>query len=560
MIRFNEILICMMMLFSFYSCTESLPVDPGSGSEEGGLVDLLFSVNASDPQVVETKGSTSPQNEIQSVDALVFDENKRFMSREKVDVISYSEGVFKFKIQLAETSARRYIHLIANARDNAGDRIDFASLQPNADENILGALRIKPLTTGSVASIFPHVMWGKINLSSVQNGTKIPLVKLIRTTASVNLEVAENVLTGPAQFQLQSISVYNASSSGLVTPLDFSASDRVPDQINLPEPNPVIPYFTPDGNGYWVQAVGNACRDLYIYEAYGEMEVILPARSWNGDGGISVIVKATYEGEQCYYKIVPKKNRIPIAFIRNHRYILRIINVKGKGYASINDALANAPANLEVMVYDRTERFVNMVVGGNHKLGLTLTELYLYTNTLENSRLFDILVSDDQTTAQLNILNTDVAQKLQLQTAMASEGYTNELSVTGTTQSPFNARAETRISVANQYGTLRLNIPLVIDPEKQITTGGRLMLVAPGSLKDWNLKLQTSASFANRLIVYKNNTIQSGLSLKGNENDSVELQSLPGSGINPAQYVYASLDGITLSGEVFHRLYIIKCN
>lgn len=161
MIKLKFLIAPILGLFALSSCSDSLLPSPES-NEKLSKADLIVSLQVSDPKTVMVRSGSLSSSEIQSIDAIVFDENKLFLSREKIDLITFSEGMYKFRIQLNETHAPRYIHLIANGHNESGDRIDFSHLQAGVSEDRIGTLQTAVLTQSDIASIYPHIMWGKL--------------------------------------------------------------------------------------------------------------------------------------------------------------------------------------------------------------------------------------------------------------------------------------------------------------------------------------------------------------------------------------------------------------
>lgn len=566
MIKLRILIIVFLLGNLFSSCKDSHTLFP-EVDINGSKVDLLISIKLHNTEEVSVKSRATSFQEIQNVDALVFDENKQFLSREKVEEINYTEGVYKFKIQLSETRAPRYVHLIANGHDLTGDRIDFSILQPGVNESVISQLTTNELTLSTVESIAPTIMWGKLNFSSVQNGTKIPTVMLIRSSVMIDVGIGDGMLNETSDFELLAVSAHNASGAGHVTPVDFSTSEIVPNDANIVFGPSPISYVDNNGHGYWVTSINNMCKGLQIYEAEGENKETPPERNKtkylpDGDGGISFIIKANYKGELCFYKVVPYVDDYAISFVRNHRYIMKIVKVEGKGYATIEDAMLNPPGNLVVTIYDRNEGIVNSVTGGGRFLGTTLTELNLFTNTLDDCRLFDVITDDSESHISVYIESPEVQSLLRLESTLKSD-WERKFIVKGTTLNPFIAKDESMIIIRNEYETLQLNIPLVIDPLQQIEPSKRLKLITKHHYKEWTLNLKSTISLASLLNVYKNNMQQEGTFYKGGENDEIELQLANNTGesnTNSNVYLYAELGGISLAGRVFHKLFVIRCS
>lgn len=563
MIKLKFLIAPILGLFALSSCSDSLLPSPES-NEKLSKADLIVSLQVSDPKTVMVRSGSLSSSEIQSIDAIVFDENKLFLSREKIDLITFSEGMYKFRIQLNETHAPRYIHLIATGHNELGDRIDFSHLQAGVSEDRIGTLQTAVLTQSDIASIYPHIMWGKLNLSSVQNGTKIPPVKLIRCTAAIDLEVSDLVLNNGSNFRLLGLTAHNASANGYVTPYEYSSSEAVPSLSNISFEYAPVSYTDTDGNGHWIDAVNNSCQGLYIYEANGENEIRPPARSISsrdGDDGISFIIKAMYNGEICFYKVVPVIDEYAISFVRNHRYKMQIIKVDGKGYATLEEAKQHSPANIIITIYDRDERIVNYVSGAGHFLGTTLTELNLFTNTLNACRLFDVIADPEDTSVGLFIENESVKQLLRLESSKDPDGFYGSFQVKGTTLSPFTSQQESAITLINQYGTLKLSIPLFINPSLSLRSDQRFPLIAQNVYKEWSLKLKASSPLGALLNIYKNDILQEGEHHTGLQGDKLELQLKNDLGeFNSDLYIYAEIGGVSVNGEVFHKLIVIRCS
>ena len=62
----------------------------------------------------------------------------------------------------------------------------------------------------------------------------------------------------------------------------------------------------------------------------------------------------------------------------------------GKDIAQIADAVANPPSNIHVEIEDRTDRFTNVVTDGTKILGTNATDIYIYSNSLNDTPIMDV--------------------------------------------------------------------------------------------------------------------------------------------------------------------------
>lgn len=353
------------ILFSSCSAIE----DSGSGSNLAGQVNVTFSVTLPQSEDVNTNTRTeSTYRDIKNVDLLIFDENRRFMNRIKVDQaeLTTTETGVNFSVRLDATSDKRFIHLVANGRapDGITDRLNFGDITSSMLESMaIPLLRtvIPDNSTELLTDIVPLVMWGHAELSGVSVVSKAEGVKLLRVAACIEVKKGPvNTDNGLDDFTINQLFVVGAPTQGYLALADYNG-----------------PVFTPSvgrpiaGNAAWEVSKTGSGSDamLYIYE-----------RECTSADYLGIIISALYRGEPCFYKVVlTSDGQTPMNIVRNHRYILTVIKVNGPGYEDMNTAIASAPSNaLKVELTDDNEGFPCIVADGQYLMALSNNYFDLY--------------------------------------------------------------------------------------------------------------------------------------------------------------------------------------
>ncbi len=538
-------LILLLLSVMLFSCAQDALDDDDNNVEQN--VEMSFSLQVEEQEDVVAK-SVSAQDEIISIDILIFDENDLFLSRERIDDIVYEDGVYIFKSYIESSASRRKLHFVANLRDASGtDRVDLSSWVVGVTpESQISTLQTDKLTTSTVSTIFPHIMWGKVTLDAISSGIRVTGVRLMRSVASVSVLVGPDVDAGI--FQLSSVSVHNASAYGFVAPESILSSDALPTAPHLPSPIEYISYFNNDGSGFWQLAVDNQCKDLYIYENTG-MDVDENAYVTTG---LSFIIKAKYNNEDCYYRIAPDDGTTPFKYIRNHRYILNIVRVDGKGYASIDLALANPPSNIHIEIDDNSDRFTNVVSDGSNILGTTLTELSIYSNEFASIPIFDVLTNHELGDIDVRTLSLT---NLRFDKSIISSGDTDEFRVFATSLTPVVGMETDDILLEDKKSGLTRYIPLVIDPGKSLVSLGEVVIVSPSDgFISWNATYSSDSP----MLVELNGQAVDSYSCRGGASDELVVSYPPVVRSSASDHFYISVKGVKEDGDVVNAMFVIR--
>jgi len=344
-----------------------------------GKIDVAVSVTLPQPESVNTltrAGGPYTDTDIKNADLLIFDKDAKFMERVKVDndrLVVTGTGI-NFTVRLDATSERRIIHLVANGRsaDGTSDRLNFGGITPGMAENAA----ISSLQTASLEHVdegestllnhvMPLVMWGRFALNGINIVTKAEGVKLLRSTASIQVKKGNGGgNTGLGDFVIEGITVHQGACHGFLAPTDCTG------EVNTPVvANPVTGGTYLDYRKGWVNG---AEPSLYIYE-----------RNCSASDYMGVVIAAQYKGKKGYYKVVMNGNDgSPLNIVRNHRYIVTVVGVNGPGYESPDIAVASAPSNaLKVELTDEDTDLPCIVADGQYRMASSNNVFSLYGKT-----------------------------------------------------------------------------------------------------------------------------------------------------------------------------------
>ncbi|WP_211638880.1 DUF4906 domain-containing protein [Porphyromonas levii] len=203
----------------------------------------------------------------------------------------------------------------------------------------------------------PFIMTGEIANISISATEKVP-IRLERLVAKIDLisTAPDFTLTGAALYQV-------AQSAYLMPHISKSGKDEWP---ILPTPLSRVNYSTE------VAATGNQILNtLYCYESFNS-----DAQKFINN--VSLVVHGTYNGQEGYYRIDIRDFRGRQWVRRNTRYQITIESVSGYGYATIDDAMQNKPANMVLGIATRLDKDITseyMVFDGEYFLGVSKTKI-----------------------------------------------------------------------------------------------------------------------------------------------------------------------------------------
>lgn len=353
------------------------------------LVEASFTV----PHMHETRSFESPA--ISSLHLLVFDENGYLIQvcdAEPVDSFGVETGIeYKYRVELGQSNYKRTIHLIANSPITINANGTSAYRLGEHERRVIDNL----YTEGG-----NEAYWASVSLENGITGVqKIVGGKQVFEPSEELIEALTNV---PMVRNYTRVKVTNNASAYL--------ADAEIMMMNIPDRGSVAPLIS-DGNYAQFATHARAANSSLNYndiaaqgyEGYEPNDMSLTNSSWGAMhefyerrqqiGGKEVatpafaIVRGRYVGangedaEYSYYKIdICYTDETTGAvelynLLRNIEYNITIIEVLGRGYATLNEAATNAASNnLNFAVETKS---LNSISDGERRLSVEYTQRVL---------------------------------------------------------------------------------------------------------------------------------------------------------------------------------------
>ena len=353
------------------------------------LVEASFTV----PHMHETRSFESPA--ISSLHLLVFDENGYLIQvcdAEPVDSFGVETGIeYKYRVELGQSNYKRTIHLIANSPITINANGTSAYRLGEHERRVIDNL----YTEGG-----NEAYWASVSLENGITGVqKIVGGKQVFEPSEELIEALTNV---PMVRNYTRVKVTNNASAYL--------ADAEIMMMNIPDRGSVAPLIS-DGNYAQFATHARAANSSLNYndiaaqgyEGYEPNDMSLTNSTWGAMhefyerrqqiGGKEVatpafaIVRGRYVGangedaEYSYYKIdICYTDETTGAvelynLLRNIEYNITIIEVLGRGYATLNEAATNAASNnLSFAVETKS---LNSISDGERRLSVEYTQRVL---------------------------------------------------------------------------------------------------------------------------------------------------------------------------------------
>ncbi|MEG2855551.1 hypothetical protein [Bacteroides sp.] len=374
-------LLTYILCLLFASCNGAEEYEPQEASD--GMVNVTFTVNVPMPDQVKVgTRAESPYTDTDIINLylLLYDEDGNMVADpfliEESDLTTIPGGV-KFSVSVPASPDKRIVHLLVNpyrVNEEAfrGDFAYFTSLMrfPESSLSFLsvgekgGSYQWKDEGRSTLLNnMLPLVMWGRIVLNNITVETQVDGIKLLRTSASVQVikgkELPDN---GLSDFIVTGMTATGVRTQGIVAAADYQSEPVTPTEphVDFYYGNDFFPYDRAWSDG--------AEPVLYTYEHFS-----------NESSFMSVILAATYKGRLGYYKIdMVDAQGTPLNIVRNHRYIITIMQVNGPGYATAQTAaIGAASTNVKVALTDETNS-ARLVTDGQWYMGVNRDGFDLY--------------------------------------------------------------------------------------------------------------------------------------------------------------------------------------
>ena len=438
-------------LMTLWSCVEEYAPDGRNKSE---MIDISIALDIPDHKPSRSV-SKENENQIERIVALVFNDQNKFAYKAE-STIKPDNTILIRMIRSVEGGDKYKIILISNVTVP-----QFATGEGMA--NIQKQLTFN--SAGKIANPFP--MWGETPSAVIDNNTSFAKIKMVRAIARIDVglkfvstvngsEEALGLEDNGYPYKLTKLYLVNSLAAGYVVPestaFDINGAIVSPSIDTLFTRNSTL-NFTSD-----IDSEGNMCvRSIYTSEN---------TASGEGDSyPISIIAGITRSGSESFYRIDITQNnsseRLPI--LRNRRYILNILNITGKGWSTLEDAISSKPKDIkwELRLDDKEYKAVyvsgaNYIAISDYKISLPgrpgNTDIIYYETNLPKESLnfawarsqsiFKQISASDTTYTYSNVAGyatgTVTITTLSVNGGLTPTPKTEQLKITASPITPFN--------------------------------------------------------------------------------------------------------------------------
>ncbi|WP_455641267.1 hypothetical protein [Parabacteroides sp.] len=402
----------LMLVLGIFSCSqEEIALSPSGGDGESKTEkEVIFRLAA--PKAPQTRAIGEQQeNTINTVMVLAFK-----VEADGTETYEYSgigqkasgniEGsaTQNFNVTLKIKDYKQRFVVIANAKDEVTPLTGDPSAWVGVEKDVmLSKLEVSLGSAGdkwktiSALNYTAFPMWGEsgqiiIISSTTSLADAVPLLRMI-AKIDVQLDETKSVTD---KFKIKSVYLYNTNTKGHVVPSSASVTEEIRDSKRyLTVTDPTIPtdiasyskrYLGPlaytdfDTPGKTDIAMRGA---IYTFETAAptsgnmlEATCLVVGGNYSEDGG------ATWDTGESYYRVdfLEDDKKTFRDILRNHQYDVNIVDVKGRGHGTPDDAFKSKGVNMVVDVLDWDNSGMNNIeFDGDHYLSVNRDSLYFYS-------------------------------------------------------------------------------------------------------------------------------------------------------------------------------------
>ena len=390
--RFVNYLLILPLLFGAASCVKDHFDYSGKDNGEKNVT-LKVSMPYTIPQGagMRSMGATQ-ENTIETLDVLAFKieggvETFQYWSEAK-QAAGNTEGAMSqsFSVRLRVKDYQQCFVVITNARDKVTDLItqaDWGNAEKEAmlkqlEVSLNGSDRWNAISASNYAAI---PMWGQSEPKTVAGTTtSIGTVSLLRMIAKVDVQLDTDYDPALASvFKLKSVHVYNTNTSGRIVPktgTEYVGTDMVAKKASLPAS--VISVTGPTGYSDFTSPgeLDKAMRGaIYLFETEAR-------NAGNFLEETCIVVGGLYgtDTQESYYRLdfFAPDGTTHLDILRNHKYTFNIVDVKGRGYPTVDEAYRVKSFNMSVNILVWNESEIKDIVFDNqYMLGVNRNPVIL---------------------------------------------------------------------------------------------------------------------------------------------------------------------------------------
>ena len=354
--------ICLAIFFSVItnSCTDEIFSQYQSGKE----LELKVFLTVPAPSLAQTRSGEKNDSyyDTNGIYLLTFDGNTD--ESRLLQIVKATAGSNIFYARLNENPDAHYVYILANMQNQIASNQDSWKKDGASLGMVKSQLKRSLELDNEIAKemVSPQPMLGEVYLkdginSEAMIGSSKNPVELTRSTVKISIS------TDVGGFQLSGANLMNAPITGYL--------------FNMPEST--IKSITKANSGLngdpeeMIVSTDKEKNECYLYT----FESVADTKS------TSVIIKASYLGNDSYYRIDLDTKNASYGLIRNCNYLVRIKTVKRVGYGSAEEARNNPAGNIEytINVVDSYSR--DIISNGLYYLGVSNTEFYYFTDNTQ---------------------------------------------------------------------------------------------------------------------------------------------------------------------------------
>ncbi len=327
---------------------EQIETTPATMQGEG--VTIVVNIPGSKTPTNTRSMDGNPENEVQSVDVLVFK-----VSGTTETFAECATGIVagnaatgtgentvytaEFKATLTAAASSRIV-LVANAAVRVAALKGGWTAGTTTKQEVLASLTITQTAAWGTAtgSHTPIPMYGETGTVTITGGMRIDNVELRRMLARIDVK---NTPAAAANFTLEKVHLCNRNTAGRIAPA-WNATGQLLATSTTPNTHPSPGTQTGAGSALAYTYSGTGLvGDIYAFEAAAASDASETARK----NAPCLVLEGLYNGNKTYYRVdftFDGENgtaRAYMPLLRNYKYDVSVLLAEGIGYGSIADAL-----------------------------------------------------------------------------------------------------------------------------------------------------------------------------------------------------------------------------
>jgi len=362
-------LILSAIVFSWvaFSCTDEANNGKTPDNFSGEEKEIIFSIkipSISDATPLFRSIDAAQENTIKTIDLVAFrkDNTGSFFNYYYPGVLASDNTAgantqnCRVKVRLA--SYEQELVIITNAGTAVSDLANAQKGQTISKDDFLAKLEYSLSKAGNTWNAVSDSnydaipMWGETSATVTQNTTQLS-ASLLRMLAKIDVQLDPTNLSAlKSVFKLKSINLYNTLTNGRIVPNSANVQGDSVIAPSLPAtPGKYVgPLLYDKSSDFSSPGVVDVAMKgaIYLFEtkAPDSSEPLSPLDA------TCVVIGGLYDTDtaQSYYRVDFIKNDKFRDILRNHRYLVNITSVTGRGYQTVDEAYRNKAVNMNVNI------------------------------------------------------------------------------------------------------------------------------------------------------------------------------------------------------------------